>query len=161
PVARTFSRRSCFGGIAGDNTRYISAQRFYREVVTISQDPRSGAREGHVMATVRDILARKGSHVVTVCKEATVLEAARLMNEHKIGWLVVVEDGCVVGMFTERDVLRRVVGEERDAAHTLVGELMTTEVACCTLQTTIAEARGAMKNRRIRHLPLVDDDLRL
>jgi CBS domain-containing protein len=110
------------------------------------------------MATVREILARKGPQVFTIGKAATVLEAALLMNEHKIGALVVLEDGRVAGMFTERDVLRRVVGEEREPARTLVGDVMTTEVACCTPETTIDEARGAMKNRRIRHLPLVDDN---
>src|SRR5262249_45988615 len=121
----------------------------------------AGVREDHVMATVREILARKGAHVFTIGKEATVLEAALLMNEHKIGALVVIEDGRVTGRFTERDVLRRVVGEQRDPGATLVADVMTAEVACCTLATTIEEARGAMKNRRIRHLPLVDDDLRL
>jgi CBS domain-containing protein len=113
------------------------------------------------MANVRDILARKGAHVFTVGKDATVLDAALLMNEHRIGALVVVESGQVVGMFTERDVLQRVVAEQREPARTQVGEVMTTEVACCSVETTIEEARGAMKNRRIRHLPLVDDQRRL
>jgi CBS domain-containing protein len=113
------------------------------------------------MATVREILARKGSHVFTIGPGATVLEAALLMNEHKIGSLVVIDDGRVVGIFTERDILQRVVGEQRDPARTRVGEVMTTEIVCCTPETTIAEARGAMKNRRVRHLPLVDEDHRL
>jgi CBS domain-containing protein len=113
------------------------------------------------MPTVADILARKGAQVFTIGKEATVLQAAFLMNEHKIGALVVVDDGQVVGMFTERDVLRRVVGEQRDPTKTLVADVMTAEVICCTLQTKLDEARGAMKNRRIRHLPLVDGDHRL
>jgi CBS domain-containing protein len=113
------------------------------------------------MPTVREILARKGSQVITTGPAATALEAALLMNEHKIGALVVIDDGQVIGMFTERDVLRRVVGEHRDPATTCVGDVMTTEVFCCTADTTIDEARGAMKNRRVRHLPLVDDDRRL
>ncbi len=113
------------------------------------------------MPTVADILARKGSQVFTIGKEATVLQAAFLMNEHKIGALIVVDEGQVVGMFTERDVLRRVVGEQRDPTKTLVADVMTAEVICCTLQTSLDEARGAMKNRRIRHLPLVDSDHRL
>jgi CBS domain-containing protein len=113
------------------------------------------------MATVMDILARKGTQVMTIGQQATVVDAAILMNDHKIGSLVVTEEGRVVGMFTERDVLRRVVGECRDPAITLVGEVMTTEVACCTCLTTIDEARGAMKNRRVRHLPLVDGENRL
>jgi CBS domain-containing protein len=113
------------------------------------------------MASVRDILARKGSHVFTVGQDATVLDAALLMNEHRIGAMVVIEAGRVVGMFTERDVLRRVVAEQRDPARTRVAEVMTAEVFCCSPETTIEEARGAMKNHRIRHLPLVDGDRRL
>ena len=113
------------------------------------------------MGTVREILARKGSQVWSVGKEASVLDAALLMNEHRIGALVVLEEGRVAGMFTERDVLRRVVAEQRDPARTRVGEIMTDEVICGTLETSIEEARGAMKNRRIRHLPLVDGDRRL
>src|SRR5262249_53902339 len=123
--------------------------------------PGRGPEEEHVMATVREILARKGTHVSTISPGETVLEAVNRMNEDKIGSLVVIEDGEVVGMFTERDILRRVVGEQRDPAQTLVGEVMTTEIFCCTLETTIAEARGAMKNRRVRHIPLLDAERRL
>ena len=64
-------------------------------------------------------------------------------------------------MFTERDVLRRIVAEQRDPSKTAVAEVMTTELICCTPDTTIEEARGAMMNRRIRHLPLIDNDRRL
>lgn len=110
------------------------------------------------MTTVRDILSGKGRHVLSIGKEATVLQAADLMNEHKVGSLVVIEEGHIVGMFTERDVLRRVVGEQRDPVKTQVAEVMTWDVVCCTLHTPLDEARGAMKNRRIRHLPVVDDD---
>jgi CBS domain-containing protein len=114
------------------------------------------------MANVAEILQRKGTtHVHTIGKHATVLEAATLMNEHQIGALVVVEDGCVVGIFTERDVLRRVVGERREPSTTRVADVMTAELICCTPETTVEEARGAMKNRRVRHLPLVDQNYRL
>jgi CBS domain-containing protein len=113
------------------------------------------------MGTVREIVSRKGSQVWSVGKDATVLDAALLMNEHRIGALVVLEDGRVAGMFTERDVLRRVVAEQRDPVRTRVLEVMTEEIVCGTLETSIEEARGAMKNRRIRHLPLVDGDRRL
>jgi CBS domain-containing protein len=83
------------------------------------------------------------------------------MNEHKIGSLVVIDDGELVGIFTERDVLRRVVGERRDPVSTRVEEVMTTEVVCCTPDTPLDEARSAMKNRRIRHLPVVDEHRQL
>lgn len=113
------------------------------------------------MGTVREILSEKGSQVITVSQNASVQDAAVIMNEHKIGSLVVTDDGHVSGIFTERDVLRRVVGERLDPVTTRVREVMTTEVACCTPETSIDEARTAMKNRRIRHLPVVDGDRRI
>jgi CBS domain-containing protein len=110
------------------------------------------------MATVRDILAKKGSHVQTVGPDATVMDAATLMNDHKIGSLVVLDHGHVVGMFTERDVLQRVVGQRFDPMTTKVREVMTSEVVVCRPETTIEEVRGSMLNRRIRHLPVLDRD---
>jgi CBS domain-containing protein len=113
------------------------------------------------MVTVQELLGRKGSHVITVGADATVLDAALVMNEHRVGAVVVVDEGKIQGMFTERDVLRRVVGERRDPTQTAVSEVMTRDVFCCTPQTSLEEARGTMKNRRIRHLPVVDGDNRL
>lgn len=113
------------------------------------------------MSTIRDILAQKGSHVHTVAPDVSVFEAARLMNEHKVGSVLVAEDHRLVGIFTERDILRRVVAAHRDPDQTSVGDVMTTEVACCRLHTSIEEARGVMKNRRIRHLPVVDEEGRI
>jgi CBS domain-containing protein len=111
--------------------------------------------------TIKDILSQKGSHVLTVGPSASVLDAATLMNEQKVGALVVAREGRVVGMFSERDVLQRIVAQRRDPATTLVEQVMTVEVVCGTPETTIDEARGCMKNRRIRHLPIVDDNQRL
>ena len=113
------------------------------------------------MITVKTILAGKGPHVWSIGRGASVLEAAQMMTEHKIGALVVLEGGELVGMFTERDVLHRVVSQRRDPAATPVGEVMTADVYCCTPETTLDEARGVMKNRRFRHLPVVDGDRRL
>jgi CBS domain-containing protein len=113
------------------------------------------------MPTVKDILAAKGSYVLSIGPDATVLSAALLMNEHKIGGLVVLQEAQLVGMITERDLLKHVVAECRDPARTLVKEVMTTEVICCRPHTTLEEARGVMKNRRIRHLPVVDEGRRL
>jgi CBS domain-containing protein len=98
---------------------------------------------------------------LTIGPAASVLQAALLMNEHRIGSLVVVEDGRVMGMFTERDVLQRVVAERRNPETTRVEEVMTTAVVCCSPETTVDEARGVMRNRRIRHLPVSDADGRL
>ncbi len=113
------------------------------------------------MARVREILERKGGQVWTIGQEATVLQAALLMNERKVGALVVADSGRIVGMFSERDVLWRVVSEQRDPERTLVRDVMTSEVVCGTPDTTLEEAGGAMKNRRFRHLPVVDHEGRL
>jgi CBS domain-containing protein len=110
------------------------------------------------MATAKDILGIKGVHVLSIGPEATVLVAATLMNEHKVGSLAVLDQSRLVGLFTERDVLQRVVGERRDPATTPVRDVMTTEVVVCRPETTIEEARAAMRNRRIRHLPVLDGD---
>jgi CBS domain-containing protein len=71
------------------------------------------------------------------------------------------DGGRIVGMFTERDILQRVVVPRRDPGTTAVQEVMTTEVVCCRPYTPLEEARAVLKNRRIRHLPVVDDDDRL
>ncbi len=109
------------------------------------------------MPSVDHILTKKGREVVRIDQDATVLEAARLMNERHIGALVVTRSDKVVGIFTERDVLNRIVAKQRNPAETRVQEVMTAPVACCASSTTRAECRAVMKNRRIRHLPVVDD----
>ena len=113
------------------------------------------------MPMVQDILSSKGSHVHSISPNSTVLDAVQKMNQHKIGALVVMQDGRVVGMFTERDVLRRVVGEQRNSATVTVGEVMTNEVICIGADADLDDVSTVMKNRRIRHLPVCDDDGRL
>ncbi len=108
------------------------------------------------MATVGEILAVKGPHVLSIGPDASVLDAATVMNEHKVGSLVVLQGGRLIGIITERDMLQRVLVPRRDPAQTPVGEAMTAEVVCCQPHTTLEEARSVLKNRRIRHLPVLD-----
>ncbi len=110
------------------------------------------------MAKVSEILAKKGDDVATVRREDTALHAVKIMNERRIGALVVVSEGKVVGIFTERDLLNRVVAKGLDAASSLVKDLMSTPVACCQLSTDVAHAQGVMTNKRVRHLPVVEGD---
>lgn len=110
------------------------------------------------MDKVTAILAEKGSRVFSVAPDTTVVAAAELMNEHHVGATVVKDGDRLVGMFTERDVLRRVVVERRDPAVTRVGEVMSRDVICATPETTIEEARNVMKEHRIRHLPVIDPE---
>ncbi len=110
------------------------------------------------MPTVQNVLEHKGRDVASVSADATVLEAARLMNERRIGALVVTDGERVIGIFTERDILSRVVASEADPATTFVADVMTTPVAVCSPETSREECRNVMRSRRVRHLPVVDHD---
>lgn len=108
------------------------------------------------MPNVQHILTRKGRGVINIDEDATALDAAKRMNDHRIGALVVTRGEKVVGIFTERDVLCRIVAPQRDPAATRVDEVMTTPVLVCSPQTTRDEVRAVMREKRVRHLPVVD-----
>jgi CBS domain-containing protein len=109
------------------------------------------------MSTLSEILREKeGRPVHGIEQDATVLEAVQMMNELSIGALIVRNQGNMAGIFTERDVLRRVVGKQLDPSAVRVGDIMTSRVICCTPATSIEEARELMKTRRIRHVPILD-----
>lgn len=113
------------------------------------------------MATVLELLARKGSDLVSVAPTASVLDAARLMNERGTGSVLVIADTEeLVGIFTERDILRRVVAAGLAAA-TPVLSVLTTPVITCLPETSVEECAAIMTTRRIRHLPVVDAGGRL
>jgi CBS domain-containing protein len=107
------------------------------------------------MPTVQDILSHKGNDVASVERERSVIDAAREMNRLRIGSLVVVEGAKVVGIFTERDILVRVVAEGRDPNRLTVGQVMTAPVVCCTPETDIGECKSIVTTRRIRHIPVI------
>ncbi len=107
------------------------------------------------MPTVQNVLDKKGHHVHSIDAEKTALDAARSMNENRIGALVVTRGEKVVGIFTERDILYRIVAERQDPATTTIKDVMTAPVACCTPETTREECRNVMRSKRIRHLPVV------
>lgn len=111
------------------------------------------------METALDLLRMKGERPLFATSPATtVLEATKMMNDERIGALLVMQDGRLVGMFTERDVLQRVVGELRSPAFTPVCDVMTEHVVCCTPGTSVEEVSDLMRSRRIRHVPVVDGD---
>ncbi len=110
------------------------------------------------MAKIKELLQGRTGEIVRAGEDTTVLEATMKMNETGVGSLVVTRnDGSVAGIFTERDVLRRVVAARRDPATTKISEIMSRQVICCTGETTLDEARNIMMSRRIRHLPVIDD----
>ena len=110
------------------------------------------------MAAVQDVLAEKGFAVHTIPSCATVLEAAQMMADRRVGALVVMDDGQIVGMFTERDILRRVVAARRDPQFSYVCEFMTREVVSVRPETELAHANSIMKCHRVRHLPVVCEE---
>ena len=110
------------------------------------------------MAKAQTLLDRKGTQVATIDREATVLDAATVMNQHRIGALVVIGGEHVVGIFTERDILDRVVAAGKLAAETKVGDVMTSPMACCRRDTPLSECKSVMSAKRIRHLPVVEGD---
>ncbi len=110
------------------------------------------------MPSAQDILAKRRRDVVIIGEEATVMEAAKIMSDQRIGSLVVGRGGKVVGIFTERDVLNRVVARHLDPWETIVKDVMTTPVACCQPTTKLTECRSVMTDKRIRHLPVVKEN---
>jgi len=109
------------------------------------------------MNTVKEILERKGSAVCCIGRKASVLEAVQEMNAHRIGAIVVNDGDRIVGIFTERDVLTRVVAQGLDPANTPVEKVMTSQLACCMPETPLEECKSVMTEKRIRHLPVVKD----
>lgn len=112
------------------------------------------------MATVSHLLALKNSpHVFSVSPDSTVFEATRLMNTEHIGALLIIQNCTashkLVGIFTERDVLRRVVAAKRQPEHTKVSDVMTREIITCTADTPLDDLAELMRVKRIRHLPVL------
>jgi len=110
------------------------------------------------MTRLGELLAYKGNQVFTIEPEATVLAAAELMNQHRIGCLLVCEGTRIHGILSERDILQRVVAARRDPSTTTVAEVMTVHVIFASPDMPIEQAQRIMMEKRIRHLPVVSDD---
>ncbi len=105
---------------------------------------------------VKVVLDDKGRDVYTISPEATAAEAVGKMNDRGVGGLVVVRHDRPVGIFTERDVLRRLFGEGPDIQDIPVAKLMTEDLVVIGEDVTIGEAMGIITSKRCRHLPVVE-----
>ncbi len=103
-----------------------------------------------------DILKLADTPPATVEAGTTVLEAIHLMVQKRVGAVAVVEQGRLAGIFTERDVMVKVVPARHDPAGTTMAEVMTTAVESASVETTPGEALALMVERHFRHLPIVD-----
>lgn len=110
------------------------------------------------MNNVWQILKAKGSQVWTISKNATVLDALKLMAEKQIGALVVMDGKQVVGIFSERDYARKGVLIGKQAETTRLNEVMTKDLITVTPEHSVQECMALMTERRIRHLPVCEGD---
>jgi len=107
---------------------------------------------------LKEILETKGHRVVTVSARSSITDAIRAMHAEKVGAVMVPDaEGCPVGIFTERDVVRLHAGGERDFDTLAVETRMTCSVVVGRLSMPVDEALGLMTERRFRHLPVVED----
>ena len=106
---------------------------------------------------VGQILAAKGSKVVTTRPDATVAEVAKLLRREKIGAVVVTEAGALCGIISERDVARGLADHGAELLEMKVGQLMTREVVTCAPEDTVDHLRETMTQGRFRHLPVLRD----
>lgn len=109
------------------------------------------------MKTVRQLLAVKGSGVLSIAPTQQVYDALVVMAEHKVGALVVLNGERLVGIFSERDYARSVALKGKTSKNTLVSEIMSSTVITVSPEQTVDECMSLMSGKRIRHLPVLDN----
>ncbi len=107
--------------------------------------------------TVANLLAGKGTAVWAIDVDATVYEALQLMAEKNLGALVVLEDGKLTGIVSERDYARKVILLDRGSRETKVREIMTSDLITISPTDSVADCMELMTEHRVRHLPVVED----
>jgi CBS domain-containing protein len=111
------------------------------------------------MTTVKHVLDKKGHDVHFIHPGASVFDALRLMAEHNIGSLVVLEDDKLVGVITERHYAREIVLKGKTSQETLVRDIMSTKVICTRPDQSVQECMAVMTARAVRHLPVLEHGL--
>jgi CBS domain-containing protein len=110
------------------------------------------------MQTVKQVLSLKGWDVWSVAPDQTVHEAMALLSERNVGALPVIEDGRLLGIFSERDCVRRVMLARRSSTETRVRTVMTSPVKSVRVTETVDSCMRIMTDLRIRHLPVLEAD---
>jgi CBS domain-containing protein len=109
------------------------------------------------MTTLRDIIHKKGDEIYSIGPEASVLEALKLMAERNIGAILVLDEGLVEGILSERDCVRRLELHGRTAQDAKVRDIMTAKVLYVQASQSLEECVAVMIDKNIRHLPVFDD----
>ena len=110
------------------------------------------------MKLVQHLLDTKGRDVISIHRDASVFDAIKLMADHAVGSLLVMDGDALIGIVTERDYARKVILKGRSSEETPVGDIMTSQVITAKPQQSVRECMGLMSSRRVRHLPVVVDD---
>lgn len=110
---------------------------------------------------VRHILRDKGREVVSVPSAATLAEAARILSEKKIGALIITAKGALAGIFSERDLVRAIAQSGEIALKDLVADHMTKAPATCTESDSVEKIMEVMTKGRFRHVPVLDENMKL
>lgn len=108
--------------------------------------------------TIRSILKHKGGQIWSVSPDELVYHALELMSDKETGALLVISDGKLVGVFSERDYARKVILHGKSSKELQVREVMTSPVIFVTPKHTVDECMTIMTNSRVRHLPVVEDE---
>ena len=109
------------------------------------------------MTTVDNLLKHKGNDIWSLGPNATVFEALEMMAAKNVGGLLILENGTLVGIFTERDYARKLILKGRFSQDTRLRDLMTKNVLYVKPQNTVEDCMKLMTEKRIRHLPVLDD----
>ena len=110
------------------------------------------------MKTVKQILGHKGSQAHSTQPDALTYDALKLMAEKNVGALLVLENGRLVGILSERDYARKVILKGKSALDTPVRDIMTERVICVRPEQTVEECMALMTERHVRHLPVLVGD---
>lgn len=110
------------------------------------------------MSIVRNILQKKGNAVHSISPDSSVYDALEELEEKNIGSLVVVENGKLIGVFTERDYARKVILKGRSSKETLVRDIMSSDPLFVNPDNTLEECMQLMTDKFIRHLPVLEND---
>jgi CBS domain-containing protein len=113
---------------------------------------------GGTMKLVKHLLDSKGHDVISVAPDLSVFDAIKLMADKLVGSLIVMDGEQLRGIVTERDYARKVIIKGRSSESTLVSEIMSTDVLTTSSSQTVNQCMELMTERRIRHLPVVEDD---
>jgi CBS domain-containing protein len=108
--------------------------------------------------TVNQILSTKGKDVYSIVSTITVFEALRVMGEKNIGAILVIEDGVLKGILSERDYARKIVLKDKSSKKTPVSEIMESDVVTVKPSDNLDYCMGLMSQKRIRHLPVIENE---